>query len=429
MERHIRVHKQLDETLIRTVHESGLELVVMPKPGYQTAHGSFFVQYGSIHNAYRAAGRDWLQPEGIAHFLEHKIFESAKDNIFNLFASREAAVNAYTNFVSTCYYFSATDHFETNLQELLNFVQTPHITEENVEKEKGIIAQEIRMYEDNPDWRVYFNLLKALYSQHPVRADIAGTVESIGRITAPVLMDAYRHWYAPERMKVVMIGNVDPDRSIEAAVKALTPEYLSRQAGARMLPVDEPAAVNRPNVTEIFPTTMPTFYAGFKDNRPETGAKGQEQYAAASVMMDILFGKSSELYQQLMGKGLINGALGMEYSQEGDYAHGVIGAESTDAEAAWAFTDRFLSQEAAALITTDAVERVKRKTIGRFLQACNSVESLARMTVTMVNRGMDLFDYYDALQALDVASVRERYEAMTAADRRAVSIILPKGQQ
>ncbi len=426
MKREIRTHQQLDETIIRTVHSSGLELVMMPKPGYQTAHGGFFVQYGSIHNQYMAEGQQWNQPAGIAHFLEHKIFESAKDNIFSLFASREAAVNAYTNFVSTCYYFSSTGEYEANLKELLNFVQTPHITEENVEKEKGIIAQEIKMYEDNPDWRVYFNLLKALYKNHPVRTDIAGTVESIGEITAPVLLKAYRHWYTPERMKVVMVGDVDPDRSIDAVLASLTPEFLSRRSGADMVPVDEPASVSEARIEEEFPTTIPTFYLGLKDNSPLAGAAGQTQYATASVMMDILFGKSSELYQQLMGKGLITGALGMEYSMEADYAYGMVGSESLDPEGAWQHIDHFLTREAGSLITDDEVERVKRKTIGRFLQACNSVESLARMTVTMVNRGMDLFDYYDALQALDSRQVRERFETMTQSGRRALSVIRPK---
>lgn len=426
MKREIRTHLQLDETIIRTRHASGLELVIMPKPGYQSAHGGFFVQYGSIHNQYLAEGKQWNQPAGIAHFLEHKIFESAKDNIFSLFASREAAVNAYTNFVSTCYYFSSTSEYEANLKELLHFVQTPHITEENVEKEKGIIAQEIKMYEDNPDWRVYFNLLKALYKNHPVRTDIAGTVESIGEITAPVLLSAYRHWYTPERMKVVMVGDVDPDRAIEAVSGALTPEFLSRRSGAAMVQVDEPAGVAQARVEEVFPTTIPTFFLGLKDDSPLPGLAGQTQYATASVMMDILFGKSSDLYQQLMGKGLITGALGTEYSMEADYSHGMIGSESLDPEGAWQHIDRFLTRDAGSLITEAEVERVKRKTIGRFLQACNSVESLARMTVMMVNRGMDLFDYYDALQALDSKQVRERFEIMTAPERRALSIIRPK---
>ncbi len=426
MKREVRIHQQLDETLIRTLHPSGLELVIMPKPGYQSAHGGFFVQYGSIHNQYLAEGKQWNQPAGIAHFLEHKIFESAKDNIFSLFASREAAVNAYTNFVSTCYYFSSTGEYEANLKELLNFVQTPHITEENVEKEKGIIAQEIKMYEDNPDWRVYFNLLKALYKNHPVRTDIAGTVESITEITAPVLLSAYRHWYTPERMKVVMVGDVDPDRAIEAVSAALTPEFLSRRSGAAMLPVDEPSAVFQTRVEEAFPTTIPTFFMGLKDDRPLSGAAGQTQYATASVMMDILFGKSSELYQDLMGKGLITGALGTEYSLEADYAHGLVGSESLDPDGACQFIDQFLTRDAGNLITEAEVERVKRKTIGRFLQACNSVESLARMTVMMVNRGMDLFDYYDALQALNSKQVRERFEIMTAPERRALSLIRPK---
>lgn len=426
MIRDIRTHRQLDETVIRTRHSSGLELVMMPKPGYQTAHGSFFVKYGSIHNKYRAMGKEWLQPEGIAHFLEHKIFESAKDNIFNLFASREAAVNAYTNFVSTCYHFSCTANFNENMGELLNFVQNPHITEENVEKEKGIIEQEIRMYDDNPDWRVYFNMLKALYHNHPVRADIAGTSESIRRLSATVLMDAYRHWYTPENMKVVMVGNIDPERAEQLVAEGLTPEFLSRASGAELLPVEEPNTVMQSSLVEEFPTTIPTLYFGLKDDNPEPGSHGTEQYASASVVMDILFGKSSELYQRLMGSGLINGALGMEYSLENGYAHGIAGGESKNPEGAWQMMDQFLSNEAGSLITEEEVERVKRKTIGKFLQACNSVESLARVTVTMVNRGMDVFDYYDALQNLTLKQVKNRFETLTAHQRRAVSIIKGK---
>lgn len=426
MKKEARTHAQLDETIIKALHPSGLELVMMPKAGYQSAHGGFFVQYGSVHNQYLAEGKRWNQPAGIAHFLEHKIFESAKDNIFTLFASREAAVNAYTNFVSTCYYFSSTGHYEANLRELLNFVQTPHITEENVEKEKGIIAQEIKMYEDNPDWRVYFNLLKALYQDHPVRTDIAGTVESIAKITAPVLMNAYTHWYTPERMKVVMVGDIDPDRCIETVYESLTQDFLNRRSGAAMVPVSEPVAVNIPRIEEAFPTTIPTFFIGLKDDRPGAGNLAQTQYATASVMMDILFGKSSELYQGLMGKGLITGALGTEYSLEADYAHGLLGSESLDPEGAFTYIDRFLTLEAGSLITDAEVERVKRKTIGKFLQACNSIESLARMTVMMVNRGMDLFDYYDALQNLNTRQVQERFEIMTSPQRRALSVIKPK---
>jgi len=225
---------------------------------------------------------------------------------------------------------------------------------------------------------------------------------------------------------VVMVGNVDPDRALETALGALTPEFLSRGSGAAMLPADEPAAVAQGQVVERFPTTIPTFYAGFKDDRPRDASESLRQYASASVVMDILFGKSSVLYQQLMGLGLVNGALGMEYAQEEDYAHGVIGAESTDPEAAWTHISGFLDADAASLVTAEDVERIKRKTIGRFLQACNSVESLARMTVTMVNRGMDLFDYYDALQALDVKQVQERLQVMTAPERRSLSVILPK---
>lgn len=422
----IRKHAQLDETQIIAKHPSGLEIILMPKPGYQSAHASFFVNYGSIHNRYSAENKIWDMPEGIAHFLEHKIFESAKDNIFSVFASREASVNAYTNFVSTCYHFTGTSEFEANLKELLQFVQVPHITEENVEKEKGIIAQEIKMYQDNPEWRIYFNMLKSLYHKHPVRTDIAGTVESIETITAENLLRAYGHWYTPKGMKVFAIGDMDTDRALESISEVLLPEFLERNVVASAVPVEEPVKVFKALWEETFPVPTPNFFIGFKDQGDTRGHEAIQQYASASILMDILFGRSSELYQRLMEKELINSSYGMEYSCEAGYAHGIIGSESENPEKAWEEVDTFLKTEAFSFLSEAEVERVKRKTIGRFLQACNSIESLARVSVGFMNRGMNVFDYYDILQNLDVKQVKERFEILTSPERRSMSIIRDK---
>jgi predicted Zn-dependent peptidase len=416
-------HPLLDETLIKRTHESGLEVWMIPKPDFQGTHASFFVQYGSNQNRYKAEGTVWDMPEGIAHFLEHKIFESSEENIFNVFASQEASVNAYTNFVSTCYHFNATDRLDKNLDTLLRFVQNPMITPENVEKEKGIIAQEIRMYEDNPDWRVYFNTLKALYSVHPVRTDIAGTVESIGRITADDLLKAYGHWYTPKRMKVFAIGSLDPDQAFETVQKALEPAFLKRNHLAEEVLDKEPEAVASPWVEEEFSVPVPIFFIGIKDLPGFTPEELTLKTTVSSLVMDVLFGRSSELYQRLTEKGLINGSYGSEFSAEPGYAHGILGGESTDPEQVHQIVRDFLKNEAQQWIRPSEIERVKRKTLGRFLQMCNSLEGLGRTTVSLLNRGITPFDYFDCLQNLTLKQVEDCFEIMKDESRMTVSVV------
>ena len=231
MEYSVRYNKLLDETIYEKVHPSGLKIYFIPKKDYSQKLGFFATEYGSIYNEFKnnENGEIVKMPLGIAHFLEHKIFEESEGNIFEKFAKLGANVNAYTNFMSTVYTFSTVDNFYESLKILMGFVQNPHFTDENVEKEKGIIAQEIKMYDDNPDWRVYFNALEGLYNSHPIREDIAGSVESVNSISKEDLEKCYRSFYTPDNMIVFLIGDLDPDKVFETVESSLSDDFLSRR--------------------------------------------------------------------------------------------------------------------------------------------------------------------------------------------------------
>lgn len=205
----------LQETLYRETMENGLQVYVLPKPGFQKTYATFSTKYGSIDNHFRVEGQeDIAVPDGIAHFLEHKMFEEPEGDIFATFASQGASANAFTSFDQTVYLFSATENIPANLETLVNFVQHPYFTDQNVEKEKGIIGQEIGMYRDNPDWRVYFGLIEAMYKVHPVHIDIAGTVESIGTITKETLYTCYNAFYHPSNMLLFVVGGSIPKKCL-----------------------------------------------------------------------------------------------------------------------------------------------------------------------------------------------------------------------
>ena len=207
------VYEKLGETLYEYVHESGLKVLFVKKPGYNKKTAMFGTNYGSIDNVFKVQGSDKeiVVPDGIAHFLEHKLFEQEDGNMLDKFSKLGASPNAFTSFNQTVYYFSCADLFEENFRMLLSYVQNPWLTDENVEKEKGIIGQEIRMYEDNPNWRVFFNLLDCLYVNHPVKLDIAGSIESISKITKELLYDCYHTFYTPSNMVVVVVGDLVPE--------------------------------------------------------------------------------------------------------------------------------------------------------------------------------------------------------------------------
>jgi predicted Zn-dependent peptidase len=207
---------QLDETLYFETLDNGLKVYILPKQGFNKTFVTFTTKYGSVDNEFVPLGKNEFVrvPDGIAHFLEHKMFEKEDGDVFQQFSRQGASANAFTSFNRTAYLFSSTDQVMKNLETLVDMVQTPYFTEQMVEKEKGIIGQEIMMYNDNPDWRLYYGVIENLYKNHPVKIDIAGTVESIAKITAEQLYECYRTFYHPSNMLLLAVGNVSPEEVI-----------------------------------------------------------------------------------------------------------------------------------------------------------------------------------------------------------------------
>ena len=317
---------EIGESYVKAVLPSGLQIFILEKPQYSSSYAIFGTKYGSIDTAFSVNGEKVCVPEGIAHFLEHKLFESEDGDAFTKYAETGGYANAFTSFDRTCYLFSCSDRFYDNLAILLNFVQSPYFTEQTVKKEQGIIGQEIRMYDDSPSWRVMFNMLLAMYREHPVRIDIAGTEESIAKIDAALLYKCYETFYNPSNMFICIAGNVDTDKAlkqIEASVRPSEPVELER------ITANEPDTVCSRCTEQSLEVAIPMFCFGYKETleKPERTLK---EKVCTSLLLEVLAGDASPLYERLVKEGLINDEFDSEYFTGYGYSSVIFSGESSD---------------------------------------------------------------------------------------------------
>lgn len=299
-----KIHSDIiKETCLKYVHKSGVTVYMLPMEGVSTAVAQFTAKFGSQDNEFSVNGGEIVKiPDGTAHYLEHKLFESEEKDAFAMFAETGASCNAGTSFDYTQYYFACTDNFSKNLEILLDFVQDPYFTPENVEKERGIIGQEITMYRDNPSWRVFTNLLEGMYHVNPVRLDIAGTVESIAKITPDMLYDCYNAFYNPANMYLCVAGNFDPDE-----VARICDECLKDRDPLNVKTADftEPLKVNNSRVTLKMPVAKPIFELGFK-RATVSGQAQTDEFIYYNILMDIMFGEMSDFLADMRIQGRLN---------------------------------------------------------------------------------------------------------------------------
>ena len=396
--------ERLQETVYRHVLDNGLTVCVLPKKGFHKTYATFTTQYGSIDNHFKPFySEHWLQvPDGIAHFLEHKMFEQPDGtDVFQVFSRQGAESNAFTTFTRTSYLFSSTSHVEKNIETLLNFVQEPGFTEQSVEKEKGIIGQEIRMYNDNPDWRVYFGLIENLYHTHPVRVDIAGTISSISHITKDLLLDCYQTFYHPSNMVLFVVGPVDPEKII-ALVEAnqQAKNYDDAPPIERRYPDEPKTAYQKESVLKMAVQT-PKCMIGFKEGRVHReGVDLLRHELAVQILLEVMFGKSSENYQALVDEGLIDDSFSFEYTEEHEFGFSAVGGNTEDPDR---LSERLLEIVRAAksgALDEESLHRVRKKKIGSFLKALNSPEFIANQYTRYFFNKMNLFDTVSALEKL-----------------------------
>ncbi len=398
----------IDESYVKAVHPSGLEIYIMEKPLYSSSFAIFGTKYGSIDTKFSKNGGEEISvPEGIAHFLEHKLFESEDGDAFSKYAKTGASANAFTSFDRTCYLFSCSDKFYENLDILLNFVQSPYFTEQTVQKEQGIIGQEIRMYDDSPSWRVMFNMLANMYHCHPVKIDIAGTVESIAQIDSSLLYKCYETFYNPSNMFICIVGNVDTDRvlkQIEGSVIDREPVEIVRGE------FDEPQTVVSNYVEQKLPISMPLFCLGYKQ-KIATPYRRLKSKICVNLLLEIICGEASPLYAQLMNEGLINDEFDCEYFTGHGYAAVIFEGESKNPQLVCEKIKAEIARLRIEGIDKKLFSAVKCGMYGSVVKKFNNVENVAMRFAECAMCNYNLFDeikllktvtYDDVLKRLDV---------------------------
>ena len=397
--------EKINETLYHYVHPTGVNVYMVSKPGFTKFSASFSTHFGSVDNSFVPIGNDEtiVVPDGVAHFLEHKVFEQEDGTvIFEEFGKNGASANAYTSFNLTNYYFWSTSNYEKNLETLIKFVQAPYFTKENVEKEKGIIGQEIGMYDDNPSWRCYFNLLQALYHIHPVRVDIAGTVNSISEITEETLYTCYNTFYHPSNMFLCIVGDFDTEKIldvIDKSLKILPPE----KPISRSYP-DEPQGAKLHKVVQNLPVSTPMFCAGFKDNGIANETNIAKRNAAVAIGMKILFGSSSDCDNDLYDEKLIVSHLSTDYTAEDrSYAFAEISGESENPEEVG---NRILKAAKELEFTEDDFRCAQNTLYGSALSALDDSESYMQSLSRHFTLGFDMFESLQAILEVTPEDVR-----------------------
>ena len=426
----VRQFDELQETLFCYKIYPGMLLYVLPKAGYQSKYAAFSTRFGSIDNHFRVegSGETVKVPEGVAHFLEHKLFEDERGNVFDRFAAYGASSNAFTTFTHTTYLFSTTDHFSECLELLLEFVQEPYFTDESVSKEQGIIGQEIRMYEDNPHWRIFFDMLQSLYQHHPVREDIAGTVESIAQITPDLLYQCYRCFYHPGNMALFVVGDLDPDRVWQQVEENIARRNYKELGEIIRLYPDEPEAVLRQRTTREMVVSEPLFNLGFKD--PAVAQlKGDallRRESAMEILLDILFGPSEPLFNELYEEMLIDDRFDVGYTAEPSYGYVLIGGGTRDPDQLYERIMEAIARAKQEGLGEEQFERHRRSQLGNFMRRFNSLEFIAHNYLAYRFRGSDLFNYPAILQQITLNEVQALLEEVLVPERHAVSVIVPK---
>ena len=394
------VSDRLGERYVRIDHESGLAIYVFPK-ALSTTYAILSAKYGSVDRKFRLPGEDFVEvPDGVAHFLEHKLFENEDgSDSFERFSQLGADANAYTTCNRTSYLFSCTDRFEESLEELLTFVTHPHFTKASVKKEQGIIAEEIRMYDDNPWERCFQNLMEGLYEKNPIRVNICGTEKTISKITPKILDDCYRAFYQLSNMALIVCGEVDEETVLRVADRVLP-------KGGKSVPVErwmeeEGRCAYRPRVTAEMQVAKPIFSIGVKDaNVPKDPCERIRRDAAMSLLEEILFSRSGKFYNALFEEGLITPSYSYGYSIAEGFAFHAITGEGDDPEEIERRFCEFLEEAKREGISHEDFERCRRALYADVIRNYDSTEEVATELLTFVFDGGELFEYPSVIESL-----------------------------
>ncbi|MBY7143605.1 insulinase family protein [Virgibacillus sp. NKC19-3] len=423
---HKQTYSDISETLYAAKLENGLSVYLLPKHEMAKTYGVFSTNYGSIDQTFTPIGESGkiTVPEGVAHFLEHKLFEKEDRDVFADFGKQAASPNAYTSFTKTAYLFAATNHIEKNVETLIDFVQDPYFSEESVEKEKGIIAQEIKMYDDQPDSQSFMGTMKALFQNHPVNIDIAGTVDSINTITKDDLYTCYNTFYHPENMTLFIAGNFDADSMMNLIQSnQQAKEFKKMDHIEREFP-DEPTEVAMKENKLVMPVSIPKCTIGIKEL--STALKGEaflKKDLLQGMIMDHYFSKGGTFYQMLYNEALIDGSFFFETNLEKNFGYSLIGSNTDRPDEFAGKVKELLLSTNTASITMEELERMKKKQIGQLLRAMNSLEFIANQYIHYHTLDIDLFEVIPTLQSITLQEVNDFVQDWIKEDRISVCTI------
>lgn len=407
--------------------ENGLTVMIMPKKNIQKKYMIWATNFGSIDNKFIAPNdkEETNIPDGVAHFLEHKMFEQQNGtNSLDTLTALGVNANAYTTTDHTCYLFECTDNFYPAMDELMDYVQNPYFTDQNVEKEKGIIGQEIQMYDDYPSWAVYMNAMKCMYKNNPIIIDIAGSIESISKIDKEVLYKCYNTFYHPSNMVMCFAGDFEPEALIEEVKKRLKPTEKHGEI-KRMYP-EEPEQIVKKENTQNMEVSMPIFVIGIKDvidNKNCTSSSIVKKHIAIEILLNMLIGKSSKLYKELYEVELITGEPYLDYEFSKQYAHVSITGQSNNPKKVLEKLEAEIKQMKKNDIDLAHFQRVKNMIYGNYVKEYDDVAEICRMFVGDYMKGINSFEYIEEYEQVTPEYTKQVLEEVFKEDKTVLSIV------
>lgn len=428
----MKVNEQLypgiGETVYRALLPSGLTVLIMPRRGWSRYYGVLMTRYGSNDSRFIVAGQPNATevPDGIAHFLEHQLFAKRWGSADERFAEWGASSNAYTSWTRTAYLFSTTDHFQDCLGFLVDFVFDPQFSEQGTIREKGIIEQEIDMFLDEPAWQVHLNLLQGLFHEHPIRRDIAGTAESVAKVSKELLELCYRTFYQPSNMVLAVVGDVDVQEVQQIVARQMAAKTFAPPTVVQRVFPGEPEGVHQPETTVQAGVSNPLFALGFKDR--QVGCTGEELFrrqVVTELLLHAILGKSSPLYQSLYADGLIDGGFESSYAGHPDHGYTAIQGESKNpSELKRRICEVLASVQESGISAADF--QLSRKALhGQFLQSLNGLENTANDLADCFFDGVDFLRYPEVLRAVTLGEVNQRLREHLRPEWAAFSQVLP----
>lgn len=407
--------------------ENGLTVMIIPKKGIRKKYVMWATHYGSIDNKFVVPGKQEQVevPDGVAHFLEHKMFEQENGtNSLDVLTALGVNANAYTTNNHTAYLFEATDNFYPALDELMDYVQNPYFTDENVEKEKGIIAQEIKMYDDYPDWVVYMNAIRNMYKNNPIRIDIAGSIESIYKIDKDVLYKCYNTFYNPSNMVMCFCGDFEPEELMKEVKKRLIEK--PNQGEIKRIYEEEPEEIVEKRIEQNMEVSMPLFVIGIKDKLPDKNQDTVKKHIAIEVLLNMIIGKSSRLYKELYESELLISEPFLEYEFTDNYAHIAITGASKNPDKVLEKIEEEIDRLKQEGLNEEDFDRIKNMLYGNAVKEFNNVSDIVRMFISDYFKGINSFDYLESYKQTTTEYAYEILKEVFLKEKTVISIVKGK---